>query len=103
MNKHIELVRKWLNDHDSVSQEDLDLSNIIATDEWLALRISCSEYSTNYQEGITSLDVVRSSATACCVAGATGAAAEANREISDTRNVVRYWLKKYEEALKWQN
>ena len=70
MNKHIELVKKWIENPDSVTQEELD-SN--AADAWAATDAAVN------------------------AARAAAYAADAACDAADWDTYAAYWVKKYEE------
>ena len=74
MNKHIELVKKWLADPESVTQQELD-DNLDAAD--------CAYHADFYEAA--------SSAAAYCAYYATDFAAAADAAYTE------YWVKRYEE------
>jgi len=76
MNIHIELVKKWLADPDSVTQEELDYNRDAANSAYAA---------TAY------------SAYAADFAGAANAAYAANAAADARSADAEYWVKRYEE------
>ena len=73
MNKHIELVKKWLSDPDSVTQEELNANSDDAADAAEAAR-----------------DAARAAWNAADARTAAASAAAAARDAA-------YWVKKYKE------
>mgnify|MGYP003692425123 CR=1 FL=1 len=82
MNKHIELVKKWLADPKSVTQQELQDNRDAAWATWSASYVACDgtyeEYGAYY--------------TAKAVSNAANAANDA-----DARTKVKQWVKRYEE------
>ena len=75
MNKHIEIVKKWLADNDSVTQKELK-NNAAAADAYNAYAAAYAAYAA--------------AAAAYAAAADTGAAANADANAT-------YWVKLYEE------
>jgi len=79
MNKHIELVKKWLADPDSVTQEELDDNRDAANSAYAATAYSA--YAADFA----------GAANAAYAADAANAAADARSADAE------YWVERYEE------
>jgi len=80
MNKHIELVKKWLGDPNSVTQKEL-IENLDAADAAADAAVAASA------DALAAADAAADAAVAAAYAAYVGAAYEA----------AAYWVKKYEE------
>ena len=77
MNKHIEVVKKWLADNDSVSQTELEYNHVSAYNAYIN-------------------DAAADAAAAVAAAEAAEAAADAAANWGD-KTAAAHWVKKYEE------
>ena len=96
MNKHIELVKKWLADNDSVSNEELTKNSVDAMDAWV--------YAEGYADAGGSARVAADAADLASLASFAAlpaeAAADAEAEVAEAAEAAAYWVKQYEELTK---
>ena len=96
MNKHIELVKRWLADNDSVSNEELTKNSVDARDAWV--------YAEGYADaGGTArgaADAADLASLASFAALPAEAAADAEAEVAEAAEAAAYWVKQYEELTK---
>ena len=106
MNKHIELVKRWLADNDSVSNEELTKNSVDAMDAWA--------YAEGYADAGGSARVAADAADYAAEAAAEAvlaslasfaalpaeAAADAEAEAAEAAEAAAYWVKQYEELTK---
>ena len=96
MNKHIELVKKWLNDKDSVSLEELEASKEAADDE--ADEATYCAYSANNNVAAANNAVNAADYAYYAVDNAYYAGVTANvTATADYTANAAYWVKRYEE------
>ena len=84
MNKHIELVKKWLVNPESVSQKELDINATVA--------------GNNYANAINV--PATTTATVAYAYAAADAADAANAARASDAAYTTYWVKRYEELTK---
>ena len=96
MNKHIELVKRWLADNDSVSNEELTKNSVDAMDAWA--------YAEGYADAGGSARVAADAADLASLASFAAlpaeAAADAEAEVAEAAEAAAYWVKQYEEVTK---
>ena len=94
MNKHIELVKKWLEDKESVSLEELKANKEGANTAYAAA--DAAAHVAN------AADVAAHVANAACVAVYYAANKAANKAdyAANAADVAAYWVNKYEELTK---
>jgi len=91
MNAHIELVKKWLDDNESVSQQELK-DNAVAA---YAAAVAANT------DAYTAADAAAAYADAAAAADAADyAAAAAAAAYADYADAAAYWVKRYEELTK---
>tara|TARA_B110000305_G_C18966496_1_gene415094 strand:- start:60 stop:338 length:279 start_codon:yes stop_codon:yes gene_type:complete len=92
MNKHIELVKKWLADNDSVSNEELTKNSVDAMDAWV--------YAEGYADAGGSARVAADAADLASLASFAAIPSEAAADADDDADAAAYWVKRYEELTK---
>ena len=93
MNKHIELVKRWLADNDSVSNEELTKNSVDAMDAWA--------YAEGYADAGGSARVAADAADLASLASFAALPAEAAADAeAEAAEAAAYWVKQYEEVTK---
>ena len=103
MNKHIELVKRWLADNDSVSNEELMKNSVDARDAW----VYAEEYADaggTARVAADAADYAVSAAYAAVLASFASFAAlptEADAaDAAEAAEAAAYWVEEYEELTK---
>jgi|MEHZ01.3.fsa_nt_MEHZ010862948.1_2 hypothetical protein len=105
MNKHIELVKRWLADNDSVSNEELTKNSVDARDAWVYAE-GYADAGGTARVAADAADYAVSAAYAAVLASfasfaALPAEAAADAEVAEAAVVAAaYWVKQYEELNK---
>ena len=86
MNKHIELVKRWIADNDSVSNEELTDNSVAAYTAWVNAKAYADARGT-----------ARIAANAAEAAAEVDYAEVAAAEVAAAEVAAAYWVKQYEE------
>ena len=98
MNKHIELVKRWIADNDSVSNEELTDNSVAAYTAWVNAKVYADAGGTA-RFAADAADHAASAARAAASSGSYAADA-AYDSAYDAADGADYWVKRYEELTK---